>query len=86
MISSTLVSEVREIDSLRLHVAANAAECRETEAEMWRAIGRMADAWQSVVAEMMLLRRWMIWCCVAAIVSAFSSLICVVILLLMMRP
>lgn len=71
---NTLVSEdVREIESLRSHVAMQAVACQRSEREMWRAIGRLADAYQSLVFEMELIRRYMLWIVCATVVSAICS-------------
>lgn len=79
-----LVDDVREIDSLRSHVAARDVESQQTEREMWAAIGRLADAYQSLVCQVSelsdrvaSLRRLLIWCIAVAVVSAVSSLACV---------
>lgn len=79
-----LVNDVREIDSLRSHVAAQAVQCQRSEREMWAAIGRLADAYQSLVCQVsdlsdsvVSLRRLVVWCIAVAVVAAVSSLACV---------
>lgn len=73
--NAQLLQDVRDVESLKNHVALRAMECERTEREMWRAISRIADAYQSLVCEMDLLRRWLFWVVVAACISALCSLI-----------